>query len=128
MDLKTEMISYLEKKIKGCDELEMEFEKWAFIQCLLEVRKLCDSQKPTSEPDKALDLLGVIQWVSVTDKLPDENCDVLVVKKNGKVFQMSYHAPFDSTKRIFQWWGFGEWVDQHRQISHWMYLPKPPIV
>jgi len=60
MDLKTEMINYLEKKIKGCEELEMKSEKWAFIQCLLEVKKLSAlAEKPTSEPDKALDLFGV---------------------------------------------------------------------
>ena len=35
------MIKYLENKIKGCDELGgMEKEKWAFIQCLKEARKL----------------------------------------------------------------------------------------
>jgi len=69
----------------------------------------------------------VMQWVSVTDRLPENNCEVLVTKENGRVFAMSYHAPFDSCKRIFQWWGFGKWVDQHRQVTHWMYMPQPPI-
>jgi hypothetical protein len=68
----------------------------------------------------------VMHWVSVADKLPETNCDVLVAKRNGKVYQMSYHAPFDSGKRIFQWWGFGKWVDQHSQVTHWMRIPEPP--
>lgn len=67
-------------------------------------------------------------WISVKDRLPETNCDVLVAKNNGRVFQMSYHAPFDSGKRIFQWWGFGKWVDQHSQVTHWMPLPEPPYL
>ena len=66
------------------------------------------------------------KWISVKDQLPKTNCDVLVLKRNGRVFQMSYHAPFDSGKRIFQWWGFGKWINQHSQVTHWMKLPNPP--
>lgn len=66
------------------------------------------------------------EWISVEDRLPETNCDVLTVKKNGRVIFMSFHAPFDSGKRIFQWWCFGAWVDQHRQVTHWMPLPNPP--
>jgi len=73
MDFKNHMITYLEKKIKGCEELEMDAEKWAFIQCLLEVRKLCESQTTTSEPAKALDLLGVRQRFS-SDKFIENVC------------------------------------------------------
>jgi len=68
----------------------------------------------------------VMHWVSVTDRLPETNCDVLAYKQNGLITQMSYHAPFDSGKRIFQWWGFGSWLDQHSQVTHWMPMPKPP--
>ncbi len=66
------------------------------------------------------------EWISVEDRLPETNCKVFAVKKNGRAFQMSYHAPFGSDKRIFQWWGFGNWVDQHSQVTHWMPLPSPP--
>ena len=66
------------------------------------------------------------KWIKTEDQLPKTNCDVLVLKRNGRVFQMSYHAPFDSGKRIFQWWGFGKWIDQHSQVTHWMKLPNPP--
>ena len=65
-------------------------------------------------------------WISVAERLPETACDVLVVKHNGRVFMMSYHAPFDSGKRIFQWWGFGNWVDQNSQVTHWMLLPVAP--
>lgn len=73
-------------------------------------------------------LADVSNWVAVTERLPETNCDVLVVKKNGKVVSMSFHAPFDSGKRIFQWWGFGAWIDQNRQVTHWMPMPEPPCL
>jgi len=67
-----------------------------------------------------------MEWIDVNDRLPDTNCEVLAAKNNGRVFQMSYHAPFDSGKRAFQWWGFGKWVDQHSQVTHWMPIPDHP--
>jgi len=67
-----------------------------------------------------------MKWISVKERLPETQMNVLVVKENGKVFEMSYHAPFDSDKRIFQWWAFGKYIDQHNQVTHWMPLPEPP--
>lgn len=65
-------------------------------------------------------------WIRVEDRLPEEPCEVLVFKSNGRVFLMSFHAPFDRGERVFQWWGFGKWLDQHNQVTHWMPLPEPP--
>lgn len=65
-------------------------------------------------------------WISVKDRLPSEVCTVLVAKINGKIMIMSYHAPFDSGKRMFQWWAFGKWQIQDSQVTHWMQLPKLP--
>lgn len=67
-----------------------------------------------------------MQWIDVKDSLPETNGNVLAYKSNGLITLMSYHAPFDSGKRIFQWWGFGEWLDQHSQVTHWLPLPEPP--
>ena len=72
-------------------------------------------------------ITAVMRWVSVKDELPRENSNVLVYKTSGLITQMSYHAPFDSQERIFQWWGFGNWLNQHSQVIHWMYMPEPPI-
>ncbi len=66
------------------------------------------------------------KWISVNERFPDINCDVLVAKRNGRILQMSYHSPFDSGKRIFHWWGFGRWMDQHSQVTHWQLLPSAP--
>lgn len=63
--------------------------------------------------------------ISVNEQLPDTHCDVLVTKKNGRVFQMSYHTPPGGDKRIFQYWGDGQWIDQHSNVTHWTPLPNP---
>jgi len=78
--MEKELREYLENKIKGCEELEMYAEKWAFIQCLLELNKLrALAEKPTSEPAKALGLLGVVHSCSncgseLTFKEIESNC------------------------------------------------------
>jgi hypothetical protein len=87
-----------------------------------------EHEKLNTPQNPPLQQTAVISWVAVTERLPETNCDVLVVKKNGKVVPMSFHAPFDSGKRIFQWWGFGAWVDQHKQVTHWMPMPEPPCL
>ena len=59
------------------------------------------------------------EWISVEDELPSEIGQYLVKKLHGQITIMHFHAPFDSGKRIFQWWGFGRWNDQHKQVTHW---------
>lgn len=59
------------------------------------------------------------EWISVDDELPNEVGDYLVKKIDGSITIMSYHPRFDSGKRIFQWFGFGMWIDQHKKVTHW---------
>ena len=82
------------------------------------------NQEQTNEP---LSKTAVMRWVSVKDALPNENCEVLAYKTSGLITQMSFHVPFDSAERIFQWWGFGIWLNQHSQVTHWMLMPPAPI-
>jgi hypothetical protein len=76
--------------------------------------------------DRILRLVNDVGWVAVSERLPETNCYVLVHKSNGLIAQMSYHAPFDSDKRLFHWWGFGTWINQHSQVTHWMPMPDTP--
>jgi len=76
--------------------------------------------------EEILHQTSAIRWVAVSERLPETNCNVLVCKSNGLIKQMSYHAPFDSGKRLFHWWGFGTWINQHSQVTHWMPIPEPP--
>lgn len=71
---------------------------------------------------------NIIGWVAVSERLPETNCNVLTYKSNGLITQMSFHAPFDSDKRQFHLWGFGNWINQHSQVTHWMTMPEPPCL
>ena len=64
-----------------------------------------------------------MNWINVNEKKPETAMDVLVVKKNGKVFQMHWH---NNDGYAFWWWGFGQWLNQTKQITHYMPIPPPP--
>jgi hypothetical protein len=51
-----------------------------------------------------------------------DNNNVLAYKKMGLITQMSYHARL-TLKVYFSMVGFGTWLNQHSQVTHWMYMP-----
>lgn len=77
-----------------------------------------DRAKCDFYPAKALPKLG--EWISVKDRLPEDNTDVLV-----------YHGSLIS---IYSYMGHNEWEDDYGYfsrtdddgITHWMPLPEPP--
>lgn len=95
---------------------------------IIEILCVQDLLEHKTYEQQADEILSLTQWVSVKDRLPENNCYVLACKSNGLISQMSYHAPFDSGKRIFQWWAFGYWLDQNSQVTHWMPLPELPKI
>lgn len=52
------------------------------------------------------------EWISVDDRLPEEDSDALVCNKQGIVFS--------------DWFKFGIWQLGSMNISYWMPLPEPP--
>ena len=64
----------------------------------------------------ALELLKEQQWIPVTDRLPQDDEDVLVW--------------VDGTHRDMAYRDEGVWYDEEhnhlKNITHWMPLPKPP--
>jgi hypothetical protein len=56
------------------------------------------------------------QWISVKDRLPETNCDVLVT--DGYNYDIAYYG------NLINQWFFQDGVDDF--VSHWMPLPKLP--
>lgn len=63
----------------------------------------------------AADVAPVQEWVSVEDRLPEENTTVIVATDNGIVFQCLYS--YD---------GWDLWDDNDVNITHWQPMPQPP--
>ena len=64
------------------------------------------------------------EWISVEDRLPEENTDVLI-----------YRGGFiGDLMNVYTYNGHNEWEDEYgywsrtedEGITHWMYLPEPP--
>lgn len=58
---------------------------------------------------------GQQHWISVKDRMPEENTAVIACDNNGIVFQCLY--AYD---------GWDLWEGNKVTITHWMPLPKPP--
>lgn len=69
---------------------------------------------PTAQPDEQ-------RWIPVTERLPEEETDVLVCNANGEI-QISSGSYSTEMKDYFIWyttgWRFGK-------VIAWMPLPKP---
>ena len=55
------------------------------------------------------------EWISVKDRLPEENTTVIVATDNGIVFQCLY--AYD---------GWNLWEGNEVNITHWQPMPQPP--
>ena len=55
------------------------------------------------------------EWISVSERLPEDKELVLVTAKNCNPFTCWYNAPFRK-------WACSGWIE----ITHWMPLPEPP--
>lgn len=76
------------------------------------------------EPGKARKLIedapAVQQWISVKDRLPEDNSDVLAYMQNSiesRIFPACYHKG---------WWEDCIWNTRCLSVTHWMPLPEPP--
>ncbi len=76
------------------------------------------------EPGNARKLIedapAVQQWISVKDRLPENNQDVLAYMQNSiesRIFPACYHK---------NWWEDCIWNTRCLSVTHWMPLTNPP--
>ena len=72
----------------------------------------------------------VPEWISVKDKLPPYNRDVLVYRPNMAmkilVDNYAWHYRDDDDEWYEDWALYGKDTNGNPVITHWAYLPKPP--
>ena len=72
----------------------------------------------------------VQEWISVDDKLPPYNRDVLVYRPNMamKILVDNYEGYYgeDDAEWHEGWAKFGNDIHGKPIITHWAYLPRPP--
>ena len=72
----------------------------------------------------------VQEWISVDEKLPPYNRDVLVYRPNMamKIFVDSYDGYYgDDDDEWYEGWAlYGKDIHGKPIITHWAYLPQPP--
>ena len=88
------------------------------VELFYDNNMICD-QKIEGLADDVMDIIahGVTlpQWISVDDRLPDENTTVIAATDNGIVFQCLY--AYD---------GWDLWDGNEVNITHWQQMPQPP--
>ena len=72
----------------------------------------------------------VPEWISVDDKLPPYNRDVLVYRPNMAmkilVDNYAWHYRDDDDEWYEDWALYGKDANGNPVITHWAYLPQPP--
>ena len=72
----------------------------------------------------------VQEWISVKDKLPPDNRDVLVYRPNMAmkilVDNYAWHYRDDDKEWYEDWALYGKDTNGNPVVTHWAYLPQPP--
>ena len=67
-----------------------------------------------------------MKWISVKDRLPEKDNEVLVFYKE-KFVTVGEYTGWDSDKwRVLNGFGIIEGTDYTNDITHWRTKPKPP--
>ena len=107
MDVREKLVELLEPHMSG---LACEYESGS---CELTSCRSCNARNIADH--LISNGVTVQEWVSVEDRLPEENTTVIVATDNGIVFQCLYS--YD---------GWDLWDDNDVNITHWQPMPQPP--
>lgn len=74
-----------------------------------------------------------MNWISVDERLPEENLTVLIYLKNGNISQANLYedgdySEYDDTHYTGVYWEDHnrDWTVELSDVSHWMPLLEPP--
>lgn len=84
---------------------------------------LSDEERLKLEEIERLALLAAPQWISVKERLPSPGVDVLILAVSGWMEIRSF-TPDDGVHA----WGWYPGGLPLASSTHWMPLPKPPVV
>lgn len=103
--------SNLKQENERLERIKQEFEeKWSE-----EYQRRIELVKMLEECEK---LTKSFQWISIKDKLPEENQCVLCLYKNGPAYSDNI------TENVH--FGNGEFEKRTEEVEYWMPLPEPP--
>ena len=81
-------------------------------------RKLMENA-PTIEPEHLQQVTGKLNWIPVSEALPELEKDVLVTTENGYIYIANYDKVFDKT-------GWFESIECYElDVIAWQPLPEP---
>lgn len=102
-------------------------EKTALTECERALNALYLEVDESIANDVKLKVLAAIReaspdWISVSERPPEDNIEVLTAGKSGKNYIVHKETAFVQR---------GAWYSEYgayhvKTVSHWMYLPSPP--
>ena len=122
MDVREKLVELLEPHMSG---LACEYESGS---CELTSCRSCNTKNIADH--LIANGVTVQEWISVKDKLPPYNRDVLVYRPNMamKILVDNYYGYYgDDDDEWYEGWAkYGEDIHGKSIITHWSYLPQPP--
>ena len=100
------------------------------VELIAETIKLYPSEREELADGLIVNGVTVQEWISVKDKLPPYNRDVLVYRPNMAmkilVDNYAWHYRDDDGEWYEDWALYGKDTNGNPVITHWAYLPEPP--
>ena len=122
MDVKEKLVELLEPHMSG---LACEYESGS---CELTSCRSCNAKNIAD--NLITNGVTVQEWISVKDKLPPHNHDVLVYRPDMamKILVDNYYGYYgeDDAEWHEGWAKYGKDIHNNPLITHWMPLPQPP--
>ena len=100
------------------------------VELIAETIELYPSEREELADGLIVNGVTVQEWISVKDKLPPYNRDVLVYRPNMAmkilVDNYAWHYRDDDDEWYEDWALCGKDTNGNPVITHWAYLPEPP--